>query len=566
MNKLNDLLDEKVVLSEVEACFDDVKEAWKMVEQKHDVYLDAVQEEDLEADEWIQEVQETYVKARRSVLSLQSRLLEEKRCDSARRVFMIQETSFNDICANVDTLIKEECSSETLINERLVLASQFERLRDAHSSYVSVASEDISKEDIQALTIHADRHNFVKASIDKYISSRKKDALLKKTPFRMEKMPLPKFDGTVRSYPQFKKDFCELVLPSVGAKESSYTLRQCLTREVNDYLGGCNTDVAAMIARLDVKYGDPSKIVESIIADIRRFKRPEKDEYDKIVRFIDTLEIGYRDLKQMDLDNELTNANTISIIESKLPKEMQMEWYREMCKEGSSISRHVKKFPDLLKFLCSERNAMEYAMSDLRRCARVSPSPNVNIISTNGESACIIHFWVDNHSTEDCRTFKNLSAENKFNVLKEKSACFGCLRVGHFLNGCESKTKCDASSSCDEFHHPSLHAFVATAVNANTITDDFSHADHVLLPVMKVVTDSKRCKILSCLWDSAADISLITNSKARELRLTGKPAKLSITVAGGRKSIVQSFGYVLHLRDQHQERHTLLVYGIDKIY
>ena len=95
VNKLNDLLDEKVVLSEVEACFDDVKEAWKMVEQKHDVYLDAVQEEDLEADEWIQEVQETYVKARRSVLSLQSRLLEEKHCDRSNRTQLIARSGMD---------------------------------------------------------------------------------------------------------------------------------------------------------------------------------------------------------------------------------------------------------------------------------------------------------------------------------------------------------------------------------------------------------------------------------------------------------------------------------------
>ena len=137
----------------------------------------------------------------------------------------------------------------------------------------------------------------------------------------MEKQPLPKFDGKIRSYPQFRKDFRELVLPSVGDKVSSYTLRQCLTQEVNDYLGSCNNDVIRMFERLDLKYGDASKVVESIVADILRFKRPENDEYDKIVKFVDLLELGYRDLKELDFESELTNTNTVSVIENKLPKQ-----------------------------------------------------------------------------------------------------------------------------------------------------------------------------------------------------------------------------------------------------
>ena len=151
------------------------------------------------------------------------------------------------------------------------------------------------------------------------------------------------------------------MLPSVSEKESSYILRQCLSRDANDYLGSYTLDVKKMFDRLDLKYGDPSKIVECIVADIRRFKRPENEDYERIVQFVDFVEIGYRDLEELDLDDELTNMNTISVIENKLPIQMQMEWYRLIHRETAKINKK-SKFMDLLKFMCRERNAIEYSV------------------------------------------------------------------------------------------------------------------------------------------------------------------------------------------------------------
>ena len=175
-----------------------------------------------------------------------------------------------------------------------------------------------------------------------------------------------------------------------------------------------------------------------------------------------------------------------------------MEWYRQIYREDSTIDKKAK-FPYLIKFLCAERDALEYAVSDLRK----------------GEKTVCIHFCTDSHSTADCRTYKNLSIGNKLNVLKEKSACFACFNPGHRLKECTVKSMC--GDNCNKFHHPSLHTEVTSGLS-NTITDSDStscNPEHVLLPAMKVIPDSKRCKSLSCLWDTGADISLIKNLKAR---------------------------------------------------
>ena len=325
VNVISGLLETEADISEIEACFNDVEVAWKLVEQKHDGYLDALTEEDPSSEAWVEEVHQTYLGTRKSVLSWRSKMGYKTRCESAKRLFDIQQKCFTDMCASADKLMTSDCLPETLNGERLLIASQFERFKDAYSSYGSVLTEEDSKYLTADVTRQTERYNGLKVSFDKYITDKKKMCLVNRTPFRMEKMPLPKFDGVIRNYPQFKRDFHELVLPSVSGKESSYTLRQCLPREVNDYLGACNSDVTTMFNRLDSKYGDASKIVESIVAEIRTFKRPDVDDAEKIVKFIDLLETAYRDLKNLHLDSELTNTNTISIVENKLPKPIQME-------------------------------------------------------------------------------------------------------------------------------------------------------------------------------------------------------------------------------------------------
>ena len=68
-------------------------------------------------------------------------------------------------------------------------------------------------------------------------------------PIQIEKLPLPKFNGEIRSYPRFKKDFEDLVLPQIPPAQASFTLRQCLTPEIESFLGSCEV---MLMSRLNV--------------------------------------------------------------------------------------------------------------------------------------------------------------------------------------------------------------------------------------------------------------------------------------------------------------------------
>lgn len=55
-------------------------------------------------------------------------------------------------------------------------------------------------------------------------------------PLNIKKLPLPHFDGKIRSYPRFKRDFLDLLLPQVPKLQAACTLRHCLSPDVQAYV------------------------------------------------------------------------------------------------------------------------------------------------------------------------------------------------------------------------------------------------------------------------------------------------------------------------------------------
>ena len=76
--------------------------------------------------------------------------------------------------------------------------------------------------------------------------------------------------------------------------------------------------------------GDPSKLTDTIINDIKKFRCIEVCDAKRLTEFIDVIECGYNDLKVLSLEGEVCNSNIVSIIESKLPRALALERYREM--------------------------------------------------------------------------------------------------------------------------------------------------------------------------------------------------------------------------------------------
>ena len=80
---------------------------------------------------------------------------------------------------------------------------------------------------------------------------------------------------------------------------------------------------------------------------------------------------------------------------------------------------------------------------------------------------------------------------------------------------------------------------------------------------MKIESDSTLS--VNVLWDGGATVSLITFDMANQLQLKGRRCKLSITGVGGGTKCINSYAYVLMLRDVYGGMQQFTVYCIERI-
>ena len=112
-------------------------------------------------------------------------------------------------------------------------------------------------------------------------------------------------------------------------------------------------------------------------------------------------------------------------------------------------------------------------------------------------------------------------------------------------------------------HHETLHEAHMQGLVFAMANDNINQS--CLLQLMKVDCAKSRSARLTVLWDSGAQLCLITFRKARELNLMRMPTQLSITKVGGVEERLSSCVYDAPLRDRSGATTIIKAYGINEI-
>ena len=217
------------------------------------------------------------------------------------------------------------------------------------------------------------------------------------------------------------------------------------------------------------------------------------------------------------------------------------------------------------------------AFNNLSQSGGKSHNPN-NYPNGSSNSWCIFH-KTTNHNFTNCDTFKRLGNPMKLDFIKRNGICFSCLSPGHMSGSCLSRKPCNISEqsvTCNKYHHPMLHeAFKSNVFQPNNNVQSSGaystvvgngyntiFGNGVLLPIGTVL-----CKNYSIctLYDSGADLSLITHRLAQHLGLNGRDIELSITKVGNTVELCQSKCYKLTLVDLYGQEWHIDACGIDEI-
>jgi len=324
-------------------------------------------------------------------------------------------------------------------------------------------------------------------------------------------------------------------------------------------------DLKAMWKRLDDKYGDPAKLVDVIMNTIQNTRNIRDSENNRLIELINVVEDGYRDSKRLGLEKEITTTSSVSVIEKKLPTDVKKEWAKFVSSDHSTVDK-MDKFSSLLKFLLNQKQAIEYENAELQNDSKIKgfvhySEKNDSKVTTSHwkPSKCLCHEGA-NHLTTECRVYLSMPIKERKEILKEKGGCWSCLKRGHRIQECRNKNVCGVND-CTKRHHATLHEEKQESnvlASANTYNNE--GVDTCLLQVQKIQTKKGFANVFN-----GASLCFNTNKKAKEEKLKGISAQLSMVKVGGINEKLISRKYKLTLIDKKGQELQIDVYGIDKI-
>ena len=583
--------------SVIQELFQELKLLWSDVQDKHDHYVTSNFSDDVEKmseeDKWIDVVESEYSEVESKIL-LHIRNCNDKDRSEMQRSSKIQremeENAFSAIVKEAVSIISNKSGEIVAKQIKEELKSQFEKCREANKTVLSALKdeEDIKKE-LAWLTNLQTTYSHVLSEILKYIEINSVMAVShvseKMRSMKLERMQLPKFNGSIREYPRFKADFERHVMPEIKDEISAaYALKSCLGNSVADIVRNVDGSLADMWTRLNDKFGRASKLADVVIHDIKKLRPVEEGDIRKFVELVDVVETGYCDLQRVNFEKEISNGAVISIIEGKLPMSIQLKWSEKVNGRDSTVE-DLDKFPHLLEFLLDQKRILEYVNTDLRRRFPQVRGYSNHIDSTREDEGednqertsrgpnyrCLVH-RENNHPTEVCEEYLAKDPAERVQLIREAGACWSCLKLYHRSAHCRSRRHC-GKDGCTRYHNASLHDAHVQGVdfrssNMVMMASQESNRKHdkvCLLQLMDIPVSGSNNQSVTVLWDGGATVSLITFKKAKALELHGTPIQITVIKVGGKRERIKSFEYNLPLLDKDGQEVLLQVYGINQI-
>ena len=107
-------------------------------------------------------------------------------------------------------------------------------------------------------------------------------------------------------------------------------------------------DYGAM-KKLTDYFGDRHQIIQDCMTEVNNFPKVSPNDFKNLVLLKSCIEINYARLKSRNLENEISNTQTMKNIEAKFPLLQQTEWTKYL--EEQLIEIRNNSFPELLKWV-----------------------------------------------------------------------------------------------------------------------------------------------------------------------------------------------------------------------
>ena len=409
--------------------------------------------------------------------------------------------------------------------------------------------------------------------------------------FRYKKMEFPKFNGIIRNYATFKRDFQDIVVEPqcYDRKHMSHILRhECLSGEAKNLVHNLH-DYDALWAKLNDKYDDESEVVEQISNQIASLRKVEEEDYDGFVKLVDVIERANLDMTATGSTAVLNNPVTVRLILQKCPKGIREGLAKEL-----STKKPKEEYECMLKFLIARRKesmrlarlqeAQKPQNSQPRGQQKAKGSTNAadgkkgeskgswkkdkDKDKSKGNYNCTVPGCVCKvrHFLSDCRAFKKLDVHERGKIVLAQKLCVICFNTGHDGSNCPKKAlgwkECD-TDQCGKWHSRLLHGCVVPGLALATKANNVGSGSKTLLLAQDIPTVNG--ENITTLWDTGSTISLVSTEFAEGAGLAGVDCCFELSGVGETKQLYSTKLYLIPLYTTEGTSISVHAFGIDRI-
>ncbi|KRX54552.1 hypothetical protein T06_2959, partial [Trichinella sp. T6] len=469
---------------------------------------------------------------------------------------------------------REELNSRALVRNLLDLLSQcLDKTRQLVEKY-----EDSAKPADDITDWHSFEIEVVKARsiAEEYlekdsVTDNRRDTTPNRGAFyhvNWPKWELPKFDGDVLQFDTFWEQFEDQIHQQSELRDTTkFTyLRSCLTGNALNAIDGLAVTAANYSAAVDIlksRFGRRDLIIQTHIRKLLDTMpcndaslKTSRKFYDEIVLHIRALEA----LGKNPSSPELTASEVLlEIFKLKTHLSTRKRWETLILSEPSKAAN----LEDFLRFLQDGIRVQEsVSMSDRKPSSDVTkrtPSPpreklpSVAALHAEIRSSDSCVMCGEHHQVSQCPKFLAEKTQDRWRIVTSENLCFRCLRRGHTGNRCPEDKRCDYPS-CGKTHHKLLHGDKGThqsragetsSVKPTTEKDEgvssarillgraASEKENLLQTARAILqSDDGNQFLVTCLFDSGCQRSLIRKDLAESLRLRGTTEQLMLLRLG----------------------------------
>ena len=275
-------------------------------------------------------------------------------------------------------------------------------------------------------------------------------------------------------------------------------------------------------------------------------------------------------LDRPDYRHELLSIPLCTQLVRKLPAREKDEWVRQI--EREQVSEDVSGLAEWAQARAktmrkreryNEQPASPAKSSFSRGLVQTQSRPQryQTMITTTSSASLPVKCSLceRDHSEVKCPTFLAATIDKRWDIVKAKKVCFGCLKRGHQRRQCRLSSRCGVDS-CGKGHHYLLHATEPKeglkpqepqivelptenkGVRCGKAQGNVTGTSKVALKTVTVpfVSDSGQIIMGLVLLDRGSETTLIRTGFAAQLGIQGPKQNLTVDAVGGVTTTVKS--------------------------